>query len=105
MTTYNMLMLVLQRGVGGDACLTYQAAEASGVRLKVRDALNTVQDCQTAHVDGLLLCGPCCRHATQHDTKQHANNGLQASEDLSRASLGLYDDDTGPFPISDSQVF
>jgi hypothetical protein len=29
---------------------------------------------------------------------------VQASEDLQRASLGLYDDDTGPFPISDQQV-
>lgn len=29
---------------------------------------------------------------------------MQASEDLQRASLGLYDDDTGPYPISDPQV-
>ena len=29
---------------------------------------------------------------------------MQASEDLQRASLGLYDDDTGPFPISGQQV-
>lgn len=28
----------------------------------------------------------------------------QASEDMQRCTLGLYDDDTGPFPLSNVQV-
>ena len=92
---------------------TFQDAEAKDARLLVRD-------CQMQHAVHTTSKPPGLDPDTcssvpwpgEMRSVQHGVTALnlvrcgmaQASEDLQRSTLGLYDDNSGPHPLSDSQV-